>query len=212
MKKDIYAQVYTTQHWRRHSFSLPVVPACYLFINVYYHRIKRMFYNTNNKVHHFTTQKHDTTVTDVTGKQTYETVSTTFADASFTFLTMLAAPSFSWLKSPNEDWNPDEGWCDDDCASRSSMYRCKAAAFWDGPKPTYNTIASCTKNYQVLTNCKHANCNKESISYKQAQRYSDRQMCNELINSWMGAEIKILKSWQTDNFCRCIWCTAKHVW
>jgi len=42
---------------------------------------------------------------------------------------MLAAPSFSWLNSPNEDCDLDEGCDEEDGASWSSKYRCKAAAF-----------------------------------------------------------------------------------
>ena len=85
---------------------------------------------------------------------TYETVSTTFADASFTFLTILAAPSFSWLNRPNEDTDPDAGCCDDDdddCVSWSSKYRCSAAAFWDGPTPTWNIPVTYQFNWQKVT-------------------------------------------------------------
>jgi len=105
--------------------------------------------------------KHGAIVNNITGNESYETVSTTFADASFTFLTMLAAPSLSWLKSPNEDWDPDEDCCDEeDWSSRSSKYRCKAAALCDGPKPTHHTMNHgwLLINYQILTN--HVFCTK----------------------------------------------------
>ena len=96
---------------------------------------------------------------------------------------MLAAPSLSWLNRPNEDCDPDEGSCDDeDCASWSSKYRCRAVAFWDGPKSTCNRMKD-SRRHKNIARCPY---NK----YTNKERGVEKEQFRHHIPARTGSEVE----------------------